>query len=203
MINRMNQPSATLHAKKIATPMAPLTWRLRNTLRWGYFYGWLTHVLGHALTWLTGAPVILAELRARKIDKWGEVTDYGVLSRRAITTVYVNLVVDDLQSSAAAHSTMKYHASGTGTTGEAVSDTALVTEVEAARTSGTQTENAANIYESVGTIAYTATRAITEHGLFSAASAGSLMDRSVFSAINVLNGDSIQFTHRTTYTSGG
>lgn len=202
MINRMNQPSATLHAKKIATPMAPLTWRLRNTLRWSYFYGWLTHVLGHGLTALTGAPVILAELRARKIDRWGEVTDYGVLSRRAITTVYVNLVVDDLQSSAAAHSTMKYHGSGTGVTGEAVGDTALGTEVES-RATGTQAENAANIYESVGTVAYTATRAITEHGLFSASSGGSLMDRSVFSAINVLNGDSIQFTHRTTYTSGG
>jgi hypothetical protein len=203
MINRMNQPSATLHTKKIAAPTAPLAWRLRNTLRWSFFYGWLTHVLGHALTALTGAPVILAELRARKIDKWGEVTDYGVLSRRAITTVYVNLVVDDLQSSAAAHSTMKYHASGTGAVAENVGDTALGTEVEAARTSGTQAENAANIYESVGTISYTASRAITEHGLFSASTAGSQMDRSVFSAINVLNGDSIQFTHRTTYTSGG
>lgn len=202
MINRMNQPSGALHAKKISAPKAPLTWRLSNMLRWSYFYGWLTHVLGHALTALTGAPVILAELRARKIDKWGVVTDYGVLSRRAITTVYVNLVVDDLQSSAAAHSTMKYHGSGTGVGAEAVGDTALGTEVET-RATGTQAENAANIYESVGTVSYTATRAITEHGLFSASSAGSLMDRSVFSAINVLNGDSIQFTHRTTYTSGG
>ena len=55
MINRMNQPSATLHAKKITPAKAPLAWRLSNMLRWGYFYGWLTHVLGHALTWLTGS----------------------------------------------------------------------------------------------------------------------------------------------------
>lgn len=202
MINRMNRPSASLSAKKIAAPKAPLLWRLRNWLRWGYVYGWLTHLLAHTLTALTGAPVVIAELRARKIDKWGEVTDYGVLSRRAITTAYVNLVVDDLQTSAAAHSTMKYHASGTGVASESASDTALGTEVES-RATGTQAENAANIYESVGTVSYTATRAITEHGLLSAASVGTLMDRSVFAAINVVNGDSIQFTHRTTYTSGG
>lgn len=203
MINRTVGSAGVLRMKKIGVPKAPLAWRLRNMLRWGYIFGWLTHLLGRGLTRLTGAPVILAELRAKKIDKWGEVTDYGVLSRRVITTAYVNLVVDDLQASAAAHSTLRYHASGTGATAEAVGDTALVTEVEASRTAGTQVENAANIYETVGTISYTATRAITEHGVFSAASAGTLLDRSVFSAVNVVNGESIQFTHRTTYTSGG
>lgn len=202
MLNANARPTATLNARKIPAQRAPLAWRVRNMLRWTYFLGWITHVLGHALTALTGAPVILAELRARKIDKWGQVTDYGILSRRAITTVYVNLVVDDLQSSAAAHSTMKYHASGTGVGAEAVGDTALGTEV-ATRATGTQAENAANIYESVGTVSYSSSFAITEHGLLSASSAGSLMDRSVFAAINVGNGDSIQFTHRTTYTSGG
>jgi len=43
---------------------------------------------------------------------------------------------------------------------------------------------------------------VTEHGLFNASSAGTLMDRTVFSAINVVNGDSIQFTYELTATAG-
>jgi hypothetical protein len=71
-----------------------------------------------------------------------------------------------------------------------------------ARVAGTQTESAANAYQSVGTIAYTTTKAITEHGLFNDVSAGTLMDRTVFSAINVVNLDSIQFTYTLTVSAG-
>lgn len=48
------------------------------------------------------------------------------------------------------------------------------------------------------------TLAITEHGLFSAASAGTLWDRTVFAAVNLVAGsDSLQVTHTTTFPSGG
>ena len=101
----------------------------------------------------------------------------------------------------AAHSTLRYHAVGTGNTAEAVGDTTLVTEVET-RTSGTQAENAASIYESVGTITATGARAIVEHGVFSASSAGTLLDRTVFSVLNLETNDSIQCTYRLTLTAG-
>jgi len=58
-------------------------------------------------------------------------------------------------------------------------------------------------YVSVGTISYTTTKAITEHGLFNTADSTVLMDRTVFSAINVVDGDSIQFTYTLTVTAGG
>jgi len=54
----------------------------------------------------------------------------------------------------------------------------------------------------VGTIAYTTTKAITEHGIFNDPTAGTLMDRTVFSAINVVSGDSVQYTYTLTLTAG-
>lgn len=129
------------------------------------------------------------------------VNDLGLVSTKVVTTAGVGYIVDAFQNSVELEN-MKFHGSGTGTTAEASGDTALVTEVES-RTSGTTTEGAsANIYRTVGTISYTATRAITEHGVFSASTSGVLLDRSVFSAINVISGDSIQFTYELTLPAG-
>jgi hypothetical protein len=46
---------------------------------------------------------------------------------------------------------------------------------------------------------------VTEHGLFSASSAGTLWDRSKFSAINLVgaNGDGLQTTYDMTASAGG
>ena len=71
------------------------------------------------------------------------------------------------------------------------------------RVAGSQTEGAANVYVSVGTISYTSTKAITEHGLFNASTGPTLLDRSVFSAVNVVSGDSVQYTYSLTVNSGG
>lgn len=192
-----------LAVRKVAGVRAPLAWRVRNALRVAFVWGWLAHMLGRLYSQAFGPPVLLGKVSAVLIRRDGTTLNYGVLGYRVVTTAYVNLLVDELQSSQAAHSTFLYHDSGTGTTAEAVGDTALVTKVETGRATGTQTEGAsANIYRSVGTISYTATRAVTEHGLFNASSAGTLMDRTVFSAVNVVNGDSIQFTYELTATAG-
>jgi hypothetical protein len=57
----------------------------------------------------------------------------------------------------------------------------------------------------VGTLTFDAGAAITEHGIFtqSGTGGGTLLDRSVFSAINVISGDSIQFTYTLSLSSGG
>lgn len=85
---------------------------------------------------------------------------------------------------------------GTGTGGAVKGDTALGTEVEtrAATTVSVTGSGSTAKYQAVATIAITATRAITEVGLFSASSSGSMFVRSDFAAINVVSGDSIQFT---------
>lgn len=101
----------------------------------------------------------------------------------------------------------KFIAYGTGATAEALTQTALVTEVTGdtpARTStaGTNftTTTTDDTYQVVGTITATTTRAITEVGIFDAASAGNMFMRAVFSAINLALGDSIQFTIKVQFT---
>jgi hypothetical protein len=98
-------------------------------------------------------------------------------------------------------------------------DTALTTAAGTARVSGTQSNPSSNQYRSVGTIAFTSTLAISEWGLFSASSSGTLWDRRWFNSgqspqttataaltsnsIGVNNGDSISFTYTLTVTAGG
>jgi hypothetical protein len=147
------------------------------------------------------------EKAIREAQKWaydnGMKTDYGVLSHRVVTDAFVAFVVDQLQTETSVFGDFKFHDSGVGSTAEAAANTTMETTDGESRATGTQTESAANAYRSVGTISYTTSKAIVEHGLFNDVSAGTLMDRSVFTAINVVNGDSIQFTYTLTFTSGG
>lgn len=141
----------------------------------------------------------------------GDIEHVGLLSTRLVTDAGVAFLVDDWDNSVTDLTTMNFHGCGTGTTAEAVGDTALVTESTTAlnpdstRATGTRSQPAANQYRSVGTVTFDASAAITEHGIFSQAATGggTLWDRSVFSAINVASGDSIQFTYTCTVSSGG
>lgn len=97
---------------------------------------------------------------------------------------------------------------GTGTVAAAAADTALGAEVTAggvsstthavsaataSRVTTTVTNDTAQL---VGTVAITATIAITESAVFNAATAGTMANRQVFSAVNVANGDNFQATHK-------
>jgi hypothetical protein len=104
----------------------------------------------------------------------------------------------------ASTSDFNYHDSGTGTTPAAVTDTALQTPTGAARVAGVQTTpGSTNVYQTVATITYSGTFAVTEWGLFSASTSGTLWDHRVFSAINVVSGNAITFTYMLTIPSGG
>lgn len=140
----------------------------------------------------------------------GTVIPYGLASMRVVTTAGVGYIVDAFQNTTEVEN-LKYHGVGTGTTAEASGDTALVTESttvlnpDSTRATGSTTEGAsANIYRTVGTVTFDGSAAITEHGIFSQAATGggTLLDRSVFSAINVASGDSIQFTYDLTLPAG-
>ena len=189
-------------ARLIQRERAPLSWRVRNTMRVAFVVGWLGYHLGHLYSKVFGAPVMLGRVDAVIRRRDGSVIDYGCLGYRVVTTAFVGFVVDQLQTETSVFGDFKYHDSGVGVTAENVANTAIETTDGESRATGTQTEGAANAYVSVGTIAYTTTKAITEHGLFNDVSAGTLMDRTVFSAINVVNGDSIQFTYTLTLTAG-
>jgi len=187
-----------LKARKIGAPKVGLWWKLGN------FPRLVPGLWRIGLARLTGIPTFYGELHARLLKADGRVIDYGLVSTRVVTTAFVNFMVDELQAETSEWGDFKYHDSGIGTTPADVGDTAIETSDEEDRVAGTQTEGgSANIYQSVGTISYTTTKAITEHGLFSQSTGTTLMDRHVFSALNVENGDSIQFTYSLTCSAGG
>lgn len=123
---------------------------------------------------------------------------------RVVTNAGVDAIVDAFTNTFALN-TFNYHDCGTGTTAEAASQTALVTPVTEARVAGAQSQPASNTYRSVATVTFSNAYAITEHGLFSQTGkpGGTLLDRTLFGAVNVISGDSISFTFDISFTSGG
>ena len=135
----------------------------------------------------------------------GRMIDLGLLGNREVTDAGVAELVDDWDDSSGDISLFNYHDSGTDNTAEDQAQTNLIAEAgPTTRATGAKTQPSANIIQSVGTIAYTGTLAIVEHGLFSTAARTTdlMWDRTVFSVINVVSGDSIEFTYQCTFTAG-
>jgi len=207
-VSRTMALNGTVRAQRRRCTKAPLAWRVKNFVanRLPDYPRLAAALFARAM----GVPVVLSVLRARVRTAAGEWIDYGIVSTRVVTTAGVGFLVDAWQNSVELEN-MKYHAVGTGTNAEAAGDTALQTESttilnpDSTRATGTTTEGATgNIFRSVGTVTFDGSGAITEHGLMSQAATGGgvLWDRSVFSPINVVNGDSIQFTYDVTFTAG-
>lgn len=122
----------------------------------------------------------------------------GILSdelmAQTIVTVGKNWITDVLQEIDAAADALKWHKSGIGVAVAAAANTDLSTGIYS-RVAGTQTEGAAaNVYRSVATITYTGTRSVTEWGIFTTSTSGSLVSRKTFGAKAVVNLDTITYT---------
>jgi len=134
----------------------------------------------------------------------------GVVSRKVVTTAGVGYLVDALQNLVEPEN-LKYHGLGTGAVAEAVGDTTLGTELttqynpDNTRATGTTTESAANVYRTVGTNTVDASAAVVEHGILTQAAVGGgvLLDRSVFSVVNLASSDSLTSTYDLTLSAGG
>lgn len=121
-----------------------------------------------------------------------------------VTTAGINyMAADFLTASSNRINAFKYVDCGTGTTAAATSDTALQTPYGGSRTTGTVTNPTSSSFAVAGTVNFTSTLAITEFGLFSASTSGTLWDHRIFSAINVANSDSINFVYTCSLTAGG
>ena len=146
-------------------------------------------------------------LKAHPVTEFPELWKEDKKSRRkvknkCITTAYVTFLALMHQTDATTIGDFKYHDSGIGTGAEAVGDVGLGTPWGGARDVGTQVAST-NTYTSVATTTYNATKAITEHGLFNASTSVTLMDRTLFAAINVVDTNQIQWTFVVTFTAGG
>lgn len=198
-----------------AWPPAPIgtPWRSRVRSHWLEL---LLHLrLAQVGFWrgLTRAQgvIAVARLYATVLRADGRVEQLGLISTKLITDNGVAFLVDDWDNNGTDLTNLNFHGCGTGTNAENQTDSALQTESTTAlnpdntRATGTRSQPAANQYRTVGTLTFDNTAAVTEHGIFSQSGTGggTLWDRSVFSAINVVNGDSIQFTYTCTVSAGG
>jgi len=99
-----------------------------------------------------------------------------------------------------------YLALGTGTTAADASDTALKTETSAsglARAAATVSRVTTTVTNDTLQLlkAFTAgaSAAITECGMFNAASTGTILGRQVFAAVNVVSGDILTITYKVSF----
>jgi hypothetical protein len=159
-----------------------------------------------------GITTAIGYLWLAKINREGQRTDLGLASCRVVTTTGVGFIVDAFQGLVEPEN-MKYHGVGTGGTAEAVGNTALTTElttqysVASTRPTGSLGELSGNpnTFETAATITVSATVALTEHGIFSQAATGGgvMLDRTLFSTVNLLNGESLQATYDLAFPAGG
>ena len=107
-----------------------------------------------------------------------------------VVTAGKNWVADRMNN---ANTVMTHMAVGTGTTAAAAAQTALITESDRnALTSTTVTDNAVAYVATWA--AGDATAALTESGIFDAASGGDMLARTVFSVVNKGAADSMTIT---------
>lgn len=132
----------------------------------------------------------------------GELFEERDLGTGVITNAGVNLWAADWNNATATIKLATWHDSGTGTTAPTVSDTVMQTPTGNARIQGTQS-NLTNVYKTIASLSYGATFAITEWGLFTAITSGTMFDHRTFTSIPVVSGDVIQFSYSLSLISGG
>ena len=134
---------------------------------------------------------------------------YGdLLEERTLENLIVNTglawVTGALSGDTAAPAVMKYVGIGTGTTAAEATDVALMTPAES-RVSGTQSRQHTTVdndtYQVVALFTMTADRAVTEAGLFSASTSGTLGARRVFAVMNIPNTGTLQITWQWQFTA--
>jgi hypothetical protein len=156
-------------------------------------------------------------LRLAVIPAGEPLVDLGLVSTKIITTDGVDYVANAFAATASyTPGNFKYHGIGTNNTAAVVGDRALNTEItteyltNSTRPAGTQVKGGTGIYTTVGTVTVDASVGAVEWGLFTQAATGaqsqpanSMLDRVVYSIVNLANGDSIQATFTLTFPNGG
>lgn len=171
------------------------------------------HIAAELIDTLQRSVIMQSSLAFTHIHADGRVDEYGVVSRKVITNAGVDFLMAAFANTTEAEN-LKFHALGTGNTAEAATDTALVTELtteynpNSTRATGTNTVNTGpnpDTMTSSGTNTVDASAAVVEHGLMSQAATGggTLWDRSIFSVVNLANGDSGKTDYTLTVAAGG
>ena len=135
---------------------------------------------------------ITGDVKIDIIGADGVVKDSREIKNLVVTTGknYIASRMKDATATAMTHMEL-----GTGTTAAAVGDTALQAAISGSRTALTSTTVTTNAIAYVASFpAGTGTGAVTEAGVFNAASAGTMLCRTVFSVVNKGAADAMSIT---------
>ena len=135
---------------------------------------------------------ITGDVRIDLFDESGMVKDTRKIKNLVVTVgkTFIASRMIGVSSNVMSHMEL-----GTGTTAAAVGDTTLETVISASRVALTSGTNTANVVTYVASFpAATGTGAVTEAGIFNAASAGTMLCRTVFAVVNKGALDSMSIT---------
>lgn len=119
--------------------------------------------------------------------------------KNVVVTVGKNFLANWLTAGTQSDFFMRYLALGTGTNAASAADTTLQTELST-RVAGTLT-NSTNVWQNQATFGPAVdTGAITEAGIFSASTSGTMFARQTFAVVNKAAGDSLQLTWQVTFS---
>lgn len=164
-------------------------------------------VLGHDVHTTTRAELYVRHYHATEPDPrdpgvrgWWE--DKGRVSRGKVTNAFRDFECAQLVTESSLYGDFKYHEVGTASTAEANTQTALTTTTGIARSTGNQTNPSASTYQTVATVTADTAETWQEHGLFNAAAAGTMLDRSLISpTVTVAISDTVELTYVLTKSS--
>lgn len=143
---------------------------------------------------------LTGKVRIALFDANGTLKD-EYINPNVVVTVGKNYLAAWLAAATQSTEFMSYIALGTGTSPASSSDTALQTELTGgtnARVQGTLTSSGA-VWQNVASFgAGNGTGAVTEAGLFSALTSGTMFAHQVFTVINKGAGDTLQVTWQVT-----
>ena len=139
---------------------------------------------------------VTGELQITVFDQvTGEVKDTRQVKNLVVTAGKTFIAAAMLKTTINSPAAMTHMELGTGTTAAAVGDTALQAAIAGSRTALSSATSSANVVTYVSSFAAgTGTGAVTEAGIFNAASAGTMLCRTVFSVVNKGANDAMTIT---------
>lgn len=139
---------------------------------------------------------LTGHINIKLFNEKGELKDERDI-KNVVVTAGKNYLAAWIAAASQAGQFMQYIGLGTGTNAASASDTTLQTELST-RVAGTLTSST-NVWQNIATFgAGVDTGAVTEAGIFSASSSGTMLARQVFSVVNKAAGDSLQITWQIT-----
>jgi hypothetical protein len=171
---------------------------MRLNLPFGWGRLWIVREIGQALH----AKTLFHTNLTMKHYRNGVLLEERDLGAGTVTIGGAALMAADWTNATATLKLTNWHDSGTGVAVPSIGDSTLQIPTGGVRVAGSQ-NNVLTVYQSVGNLSYTTNLTISEWGIWTAVTGGTLWDRRTFIGQAVINGDVLQWIYLLTVVPGG